>query len=40
VYEPFLIKEGFLVRTSRGRMATELTYQHLGIDPGTETTLF
>ena len=40
VYEPFLIKEGFLVRTSRGRLATELTYQHLGIDPGTETTLF
>ena len=41
VYEPFLIKEGFLVRTSRGRMATELAYQHLGIDASTaENTLF
>lgn len=30
VYEPFLIKEGFLKRTPRGREATELAYQHLG----------
>ena len=29
VYEPFLIKEGFLKRTARGREATELAYQHL-----------
>lgn len=29
VYEPYLIQEGFLVRTPRGREATELTYQHL-----------
>jgi Holliday junction DNA helicase RuvB len=29
VYEPFLIKEGFLQRTARGREATELAYQHL-----------
>ncbi|MGI6479197.1 MAG: Holliday junction branch migration DNA helicase RuvB [Salinivirgaceae bacterium] len=29
VYEPFLIKEGFLKRTPRGREATELTYKHL-----------
>ena len=32
VYEPFLIKEGFIVRTQRGRIATELSYKHLGID--------
>ena len=31
VYEPFLIKEGFLKRTPRGREATELAYTHLGI---------
>jgi Holliday junction DNA helicase RuvB len=30
VYEPFLIKEGFIVRTPRGREATDLAYQHLG----------
>jgi len=30
VYEPFLIKEGFIVRTPRGREATELAYKHLG----------
>ena len=30
VYEPFLIKEGFLMRTPRGREATERAYQHLG----------
>lgn len=31
VYEPFLIKEGFIVRTQRGRIATDLAYNHLGI---------
>lgn len=31
VYEPFLIKEGFLKRTPRGREATEYAYKHLGI---------
>jgi Holliday junction DNA helicase RuvB len=30
VYEPFLIKEGFLKRTPRGREATELAYKHIG----------
>lgn len=30
VYEPFLIKEGFLMRTPRGREATEKAYNHLG----------
>ncbi len=45
VYEPFLIKEGFIVRTQRGRVATEMAYTHLGLDeyisqiklPGEET---
>jgi Holliday junction DNA helicase RuvB len=31
VYEPYLIQNGFLNRTSRGRMATEEAYKHLGI---------
>lgn len=31
VYEPFLIQKGYLQRTSRGRMATILAYEHLGI---------
>ncbi|MBL7943416.1 MAG: Holliday junction branch migration DNA helicase RuvB [Flavobacteriales bacterium] len=30
VYEPFLIQEGFLIRTPRGRQVTELAYKHLG----------
>ncbi len=33
VYEPYLIQEGFLKRTPRGRVATELTYRHLGLTP-------
>jgi Holliday junction DNA helicase RuvB len=31
VIEPFLIQQGFLVRTPRGRMATRATYQHFGL---------
>ena len=31
VYEPFLIKEGFILRTQRGRIATDLAYRHLGL---------
>lgn len=34
VYEPFLIQEGFLMRTSRGRKATEKAYKHLGKNLG------
>jgi Holliday junction DNA helicase RuvB len=34
VYEPFLIKEGFINRTPRGREATDLAYRHLGLDRG------
>ena len=33
VYEPYLIKEGFIKRTPRGREATLLAYQHLGKTP-------
>ena len=33
VYEPFLIMEGFIKRTPRGRMVTPLAYQHLGRNP-------
>ncbi|MGB3527788.1 MAG: Holliday junction DNA helicase RuvB C-terminal domain-containing protein, partial [Saprospiraceae bacterium] len=41
VYEPFLIMEGFLQRTPRGREATTKAYRHLGIVPPTATgTLF
>ena len=34
VYEPFLIKEGFMKRTPRGRVVTRLAYAHFGISPG------
>ncbi len=34
VYEPFLIQEGYLVRTPRGREVTEKSYRHLGRVPG------
>ncbi|MEY4383316.1 MAG: helicase [Bacteroidota bacterium] len=37
VYEPFLIQEGFLKRTARGREATEKAYRHLGIEPNPKT---
>ena len=33
VYEPYLIQEGYLIRTPRGRQATERAYRHLGIEP-------
>jgi holliday junction DNA helicase RuvB len=36
VYEPFLIQEGFLMRTPRGREATPKAYQHLGRKPAAE----
>lgn len=43
VYEPYLIKEGFIKRTPRGREVTELAYRHLGKTPlvgGNQPTLF
>ena len=35
VYEPFLIQQGFIMRTPRGREVTDLTYKHLGRIKGT-----
>ncbi len=43
VYEPFLLQEGYLKRTPRGRVATERAYRHLGLTPppgGVEPTLW
>lgn len=41
VYEPFLIQEGFINRTARGREVTERAYTHLGkIPPSKQNTLF
>lgn len=41
IYEPFLIQIGFLDRTPRGRVATQLAYEHFGITPSRkQTTLF
>jgi Holliday junction DNA helicase RuvB len=39
VYEPFLIKEGFIKRTPRGREATEIAYRHLGKSKSGESQL-
>jgi holliday junction DNA helicase RuvB len=42
VHEPFLIMEGYIMRTPRGREATEKAYRHIGMTPptGTQSTLF
>ncbi len=40
VYEPFLIQEGYLMRTSRGRECTEIAYKHLGRIKSGGATLF
>ncbi|MBP3223156.1 MAG: Holliday junction branch migration DNA helicase RuvB [Actinomycetaceae bacterium] len=41
VSEPYLVREGFLVRTPRGRAATQLAWEHLGLQPQEEVgTLF
>ena len=37
VYEPFLVQNGFLQRTSRGRMATALAYRHFGYTPPAQS---
>jgi Holliday junction DNA helicase RuvB len=40
VYEPFLMQQGFIARTSRGRVATDLAYRHLGLEaPGQQRLL-
>jgi Holliday junction DNA helicase RuvB len=33
VYEPYLLQLGFIQRTPRGRQATRLAYEHLGVEP-------
>ena len=40
VYEPFLIQEGFMKRTPRGREVTELAYRHFGMKPKKSENLF
>ena len=40
VYEPYLIQQGYLVRTARGRVATEAAYRHLGRDVPAQGALF
>lgn len=35
VYEPYLIKEGFMQRTPKGRISTSKSYRYLGMDPGS-----
>ena len=37
VYEPYLMQQGFLERTARGRVATRNAYRHLGLTPATES---
>ena len=40
VYEPFLMQQGFIARTARGRVATDLAYRHLGLEaPGQQRLL-
>ncbi|HBT19506.1 MAG TPA: Holliday junction branch migration DNA helicase RuvB [Clostridiaceae bacterium] len=36
VYEPYLLQKGFIIRTPRGRVATERTYEHLGVTKDQE----
>jgi Holliday junction DNA helicase RuvB len=40
VYEPFLIKEGYIKRTPRGREVTRIAYEHLGKYPDSQNSLF
>ena len=37
VYEPYLIQEGYLERTARGRIATPRSYAHFGLEPPAKT---
>jgi Holliday junction DNA helicase RuvB len=40
VYEPFLIQQGFIIRTPRGREVTNLAYDHLGKKNNPQNELF
>jgi Holliday junction DNA helicase RuvB len=35
MYEPFLIQQGMIIRTPRGRVAMPIAYEHLGLAPPT-----
>jgi Holliday junction DNA helicase RuvB len=37
VCEPYLVREGFLIRTPKGRVATAKAWSHLGLEPQGET---
>jgi Holliday junction DNA helicase RuvB len=39
VYEPYLLRKGFIVRTPRGRLATAPAYEHLGVVEGSDRLL-
>lgn len=40
IYEPYLVQEGYIIRTQKGRVATEKAYRHLGLKPGNQNKLF
>ena len=40
VYEPFLIQQGFIIRTPRGRQVTQKGYKHLGRNKNNQNNLF
>ena len=40
VYEPYLLQQGLLMRTPRGRVATRAAFRHLGVEPAEEHRLF
>lgn len=40
IYEPYLVQEGYITRTQKGRVATEKAYKHLGLKPGNQNKLF
>ena len=39
-YEPYLLQEGLIARTPRGRVAMPKAYRHIGLDPPSESSLF
>jgi Holliday junction DNA helicase RuvB len=40
VYEPYLVQCGLISRTARGRTATMMAYEHLGLEPPRDAALF
>lgn len=40
IYEPYLVQEGYIIRTQKGRVATEKAYKHLGLSPKNQNKLF